>query len=597
MFDNTWENKPVWLSETRNAGSTRLNGAEIGWISSLVWEEHCTECAVPECYKLCPLYIPRADGACARFEYGVVMNENFFGLYHSGADIKFRKWGKLEADLNTAKVTEFRAVTEADYPYGYTINDETEIKSENNGEKNGLLFDEFIIECYSDCNLDYKLILEYFTEYQRFRKTKYRGVVQIKKGYNIFNIPFNQFKMDKFEGYFFLQPECEIPSKRLIFTFLDFVRYKNGSIKEYAVNSQSTKIKCVIWDLDNTLWNGILAEDHDVYLKPEALELIRKLDQRGILQSIVSKNDFTHAHDKLKEFGIAPYFLRPMINWGKKSDNIRIIADELNVDYRYIGFIDDSEFEREEVKYHLPSVRTYADKSIDIMHLLPEFNVPVTSEARQRRMIYIEQTIRNHEQQQFDGSYNDFLRSCKMSATAFMPQTVDDLERCWELLQRSNQLNISGARYSFNELISMIRSQVFPIAIAAHDKFGNYGTIGYVSLQVSNNAPCITDFVLSCRIAQKKIEHYFFYHLAQLLSDAGFLQLIIKLKRTSKNAPLRHVFTVMPFSLIKEEDDMASYVLNFPVEFELFETMAFEFTKEFDMEFKQWVLSLQRTDR
>src|SRR5262245_5295950 len=112
-------------------------------------------------------------------------------------------------------------------------------------------------------------------------------------------------------------------------------------------------IKCVVWDLDDTLWDGTLLEG-DVYLREEALHALKVIDSRGILQSIASRNDYDTAMARLEEMGIAEYFLFPQINWNNKSQSVRKIIEELNIGADSVVFLDDQEFERQEVSFTLP---------------------------------------------------------------------------------------------------------------------------------------------------------------------------------------------------------------------------------------------------
>ena len=89
------------------------------------------------------------------------------------------------------------------------------------------------------------------------------------------------------------------------------------------------KIKCVIWDLDNTVWEGVLAEGDTLLVKDKSVKTIKELDRRGILQSIASKNDFDYAMQKLNDVGIADYFLCPQIHWEAKSTSIKKIVEKL----------------------------------------------------------------------------------------------------------------------------------------------------------------------------------------------------------------------------------------------------------------------------
>lgn len=117
-----------------------------------------------------------------------------------------------------------------------------------------------------------------------------------------------------------------------------------------------SKKKLVIWDLDNTIWNGVLSEDDNVTLRENIESIIKTLDSRGILQSIVSKNNYEDAMQKLRELELAEYFLYPMINWSSKSTNIRNIVKQINVGMDTVAFVDDQNFERDEVSYHLPDI-------------------------------------------------------------------------------------------------------------------------------------------------------------------------------------------------------------------------------------------------
>ena len=98
-----------------------------------------------------------------------------------------------------------------------------------------------------------------------------------------------------------------------------------------AERRPSAGIKCVIWDLDNTLWQGILVEGDRLALTPGVAEIVRALDDRGILQSIASRNDFDHAWDKVIAFGLEEYFLHPQIGWASKAESVRAIAEALAI--------------------------------------------------------------------------------------------------------------------------------------------------------------------------------------------------------------------------------------------------------------------------
>ena len=101
------------------------------------------------------------------------------------------------------------------------------------------------------------------------------------------------------------------------------------------------KFKCIIWDLDNTLWNGILIEKKDVIISEEMISIIHELDKRGIIQSIASRNNFENVNRILTKYNIEKFFLYPQINWSPKSESLKKISENLHISYESMVLIDD----------------------------------------------------------------------------------------------------------------------------------------------------------------------------------------------------------------------------------------------------------------
>ena len=162
-------------------------------------------------------------------------------------------------------------------------------------------------------------------------------------------------------------------------------------------------IKCVVWDLDNTLWNGILLEGDDLKLKPGIVNVIEELDQRGILHSIASKGVHEDAIRKLKEFKLEKFFLYPEINWNAKSQSIAKIQNKLNIGMDTLMFIDDQPFERDEVKSKHPAVTCIdADEYLNLIsnpQLNPKF---ITQDSAKRRLMYVEDQRRKTAENDFE---------------------------------------------------------------------------------------------------------------------------------------------------------------------------------------------------
>ncbi len=265
-------------------------------------------------------------------------------------------------------------------------------------------------------------------------------------------------------------------------------------------------VKCVVWDLDNTLWDGILPEDKNVKFRENVGKIILALDQRGILQSVASKNDHNDAMQMLEQFGIAEYFLFPQINWSSKSHSITTIAQRLNIHPEAMAFVDDSPFELDEVRFGLPGVCCIPAGQIPVMLEMPELNPGVvTNDGRQRRKMYLSDLRRQAAEGEFHGPKEEFLKSLRMKLTIFTPGK-SDLLRAAELTQRTNQLNTTGYSYSAEELEILRRSPNHLLLMAGlKDKYGDYGKIGLALIEQKEDIWTIKLLLMSCRVMSQGV--------------------------------------------------------------------------------------------
>jgi methoxymalonate biosynthesis protein len=260
-------------------------------------------------------------------------------------------------------------------------------------------------------------------------------------------------------------------------------------------------VKCLVWDLDNTLWQGTLTEDIEVRIREEVRAAITTLDSRGILQSISSKNDYDAAWRRLEELDLAQYFLLPQIGWGRKSDAVREIADQLQFAYDTIAFLDDSPAERAEVTYHLPQVRCYPAEDAGSLTALPEFSpAVVTTDSKRRREMYQASFRRDAERTSFSGPDADFLRSLEL-VLRIGRATEDSLSRLEELTARTSQMNATGVRYSDDVLRALLADPGHEVLVATMaDRFGPYGAIGMLLLEMHEQVWHLKLLVTSCRV-------------------------------------------------------------------------------------------------
>jgi FkbH-like protein len=277
------------------------------------------------------------------------------------------------------------------------------------------------------------------------------------------------------------------------------------------------KVKCVIWDLDNTIWQGVILEDNDVTLRPGVIEIIKTLDGRGILQSIASKNEFNLAWRKLVDFGIGEFFLDPQINWNPKSESIKIIAKSLNIATDSIAFIDDQIFEREEVKFALPEVlgidATQINQLLAMAELNPRF---ITADSKLRRKMYQSEMRRKEAEEKYNGPQEAFLASLNLVLTIGEVKE-GDLERAEELTVRTHQLNSTGYPYSYEELERFRKSKQHKLLIAAlEDRFGSYGKIGLALIECKKDLWTLKLLLMSCRVMSRGVGSVMINHIANL---------------------------------------------------------------------------------
>ena len=319
-------------------------------------------------------------------------------------------------------------------------------------------------------------------------------------------------------------------------------------------------IKCVIWDLDNTIWDGTLLEDSSVSLKPRIVEVIEELDRRGILHSIASRNDHDEAMAKLQEFGIADYFLYPEIRWDVKSLSVRRIQENLNIAYDTLLFIDDQPFERDEVAASHKEVWC-----LDSQHYLDLLEEPrlkpkyITRDSELRRRMYQSDIVRRQDEEEFEGPKESFLRKLDMVLEITEAQE-EDLVRAEELTFRTNQLNATGKTSSVESLDAMRKDGRHKILVCElTDKYGSYGKVGLAVLELEKEVWKLNLLLFSCRVMSAGVSSILLSLLRQAARDNG-VRLTADFNDTGRNRMMRIAYMVAGF-VEKEQQDSEITVL------------------------------------
>ena len=320
-----------------------------------------------------------------------------------------------------------------------------------------------------------------------------------------------------------------------------------------ATGGRRAGVKCLVWDLDDTLWSGILAEGDAVAPAPGVREIVEALDARGILQSVASRNDATQALARLRELGLEEYFLHPEIHWGAKSGSMARIAERLNIGLDAIAFVDDQPFELDEVGQQHPQVLRLPAAALPGLLAMPEFNPRyVTDESRQRRALYRAETQRQEAQDSHAGPAEEFLASLSLRLVIARAGEAD-LQRLEELTARTNQLNTTGRIYSSAQLDAFRRSDDHALLVARlDDRYGSYGTVGLALVALGQESWRLRLLLMSCRVLSRGVGSLLLHHVMRGARDAG-VPLVAEMVPNERNRLMYTTYRFAGFEEIGED--------------------------------------------
>lgn len=329
--------------------------------------------------------------------------------------------------------------------------------------------------------------------------------------------------------------------------------------------------KCVILDLDQTLWGGVIGDDGLEGIQIGELGLghafqefqcwLKELTKRGIILAVCSKNDenvakepfLKHPEMVLRLEDIAVF----VANWEDKADNIKKIADILNLGMDSFVFIDDNPFERNLVRSMLPEVTVPElpeDPALYLSYLKEQnlFETISYSEADQdRTRQYREEAGRTSLKQQF-ATYGEYLEHLGMVAEA-KPFDTFHIPRIAQLSQRSNQFNLRTVRYTEEEAAELARDDRYiTLYFTLRDKFGDHGLISIVVMKKEEDTLFIENWLMSCRVLKRTMEAFIVNTILEEAKKAGKSRVVGEYIRTPKNAMVKHLYEEMGFHPLGE---------------------------------------------
>lgn len=339
--------------------------------------------------------------------------------------------------------------------------------------------------------------------------------------------------------------------------------------------------KCLVLDLDNTLWGGVLGEDGlegiRLGLEPpgnafyEFQKTIKALHYRGILLAINSKNDW----DLVREaFETHPYmqlkiddFACIRINWQDKAQNMREIAKELNLGLDSFVYMDDNPAERFLIQSEIPEIQTvempedFSEFTRTLLQLDSFEILHLTEEDRQRKHLYQTEAKRNELKNQFT-DLGEYLKALEITVDVCLADAFS-IPRIAQLTQRTNQFNLTTRRYTEADIKNFTRSQNHRVYyLKTQDRFGDHGITG-ACITCTDTSNCEIDtFLLSCRIIGRGIEQAFLHHICNEARSLNVGKLVGRYIPTRKNQIAANFLSGVHFDTVSRNDQETVFTMD-----------------------------------
>lgn len=335
--------------------------------------------------------------------------------------------------------------------------------------------------------------------------------------------------------------------------------------------------KIIVLDLDNTLWGGVIGEDGVDGIELSAHKegqryydfqrQLLEMKNRGIVLAIDSKNNLADVETVINRHPSMLLrdgdFVSKKINWNNKAVNIKSIESELNLTEDGFIFIDDNPMERETVKNECPGVLVL-DIPIDTTELIRfaeniwyDYCKPlrILSEDKVKTLMYQIEENRKREMAQ-SLNLDDYIKRLEMMIDMHKVRH-NEIERVFQLINKTNQFNLTTKRYTYADLMSIINDPYSNIYVVCNsDKYGDNGLVSVIILKSSHNEMKIDTFLMSCRVMGRKIENVIINEIA---GNSNGKKLIGEFIPTAKNTPVKDLYEELGFSLISNDNGHKIY--------------------------------------
>lgn len=348
----------------------------------------------------------------------------------------------------------------------------------------------------------------------------------------------------------------------------------------YIIPLLSLNKKCLVLDLDNTLWGGVAGEDGiggitlDVSGEGRSFydfqSEILNLYNRGIILAINSKNnpeDALNIMDKHPHMILrSRYFSCMKINWQDKAENMKEIASELNIGLDSLVFFDDNPAERELIKTTLPQVTVVdvpkdSGRYCEALRNIVDFEaLELTAEDRERNRMYLQNKEREQQKQKYK-SLQEYLEALETSIDV-MEADEFNIPRIAQLTQKTNQFNMTTRRYQPSDISEMLGSGKYKIyCCSVSDRFGDNGITGCCIVRADGGEAIIDTFLMSCRVLGRNAEYAFLACVVNDLRMKGFGKIRAEYLPTEKNRQNSGFYEKAGFKAENSTDEGAFFIL------------------------------------
>ena len=385
----------------------------------------------------------------------------------------------------------------------------------------------------------------------------------VKNQNSIYVYDFNQFVSKYGEKNIFDYRQFHLGSIQIAFNYIPYFAYE---LMSYVKTMLGVSRKCIVLDLDNTLWGGIVGEDGfdgielDQTSNGKAFVEFQKqllsLWQQGIILAINSKNNFDDAMKVIREHPDMilreKHFASIQINWDDKAQNIKQIAEEINIGLNSIVFFDDDKLNQERIKQEFPEVLTVdmpndPSQYSSILTNLNDFNaLQRTEEDTKRGVMYAQQ----RQRKQFENTVSNLDQFLKqMDIKVKIKQSNGFLiPRISQLTLKTNQFNLTTRRYQEEEIRKFSKDENFEVGCAqVLDKFGDNGITGAYIVKKNETNWILDTFLLSCRVMGRGVEDAMLSHILKDAKNNGIEEFKAEFIPTLKNKPAENFLSDFGF--------------------------------------------------